>query len=224
MYYFISLALSFVFTYKWFKIMYPAQLRIIINKLEEVTYKVGWYSLKIYTIGQRAVKETKKCVKKYILPLIKLEEDNLFFLLAGGITFKTNHKELLRSDMPYYDLIIYIIDSPTYDEKYMIICNQIQHINNNVEKSNVKLLSPQIKLNGNLIPLVFENNENIYLTNNILFDKIFISWYLSTTQDIQLKDTDNYSIHFIDHNMEFVELMKDKKIVLDKDDYRIIEN
>lgn len=224
MYYFISLALSFVFTYKWFKIMYPAQLHIIINKLEEVTYKVGWYSLKIYTIGQRAVKETKKCVKKYILPLIKLEEDNLFFLLAGGITFKTNHKELLRSDMPYYDLIIYIIDSPTYDEKYMIICNQIQHINNNVEKSNVKLLSPQIKLNGNLIPLVFENNENIYLTNNILFDKIFISWYLSTTQDIQLKDTDNYSIHFIDHNMEFVELMKDKKIVLDKDDYRIIEN
>jgi hypothetical protein len=218
MYYYISIALSFVFTYKWFQYMYPVELRII-------QYQLGWYSLKAYTLGQYALKISKTFFKKYILPLVKEEEDNIIFLTnhddaEKDMVFKTNYNKLQLSKIPYYDLILYTIDAPTYNEKYMIICNQLIYINNNVEKSNVKLLGQQIKLNGTLIPIVFE--ENIYLKNNILFDNLFIKWYLFTKKNIKLKDTDDYSIHFIDNNMDFVELQKNKYIILDKDNYTIV--
>ena len=111
--------------------------------------------------------------------------------------------------------------------------NDIHLVSKEYTMSNIKFLVPTINIKNtdNIVINKFDisnlfTNKNFYLVNNILFDKVFILWYLKYYCNFSENSLTNinYHISFIDNKMEHIILNDNQGIKLDLDLYTIIDN
>lgn len=115
-------------------------------------------------------------------------------------------------------------------KSYMLRFDSIYNVSDDFEKSNIKFLIPTINIkdNNDIIIDKFDMSnlfkfKNFYIVNNILFDKVFILWYLKLYTNYSNENI-NYHISFIDHKMDNIILSDGQSIMLDFDLYLIINN
>lgn len=212
-----SLFFSFIFTRNWFENNYPVEY-------ETIKHLFYWYALKTYIKFDMVFNNMKRIF--YNFNKNKNKELIIHFILDGKDQ-GSNVDEISEYDFIYYRLDtvcknLDITDTDDYAEenKYMVFTSNISGELENVEKSNVRFLSPHIHMDDTDIQIIFK--ENIYLVDNELFNRNFIKWYLLTNQNKVLADEDVYTVKFFDNKMDFVELKSDQGIILKKDTYVIV--
>jgi hypothetical protein len=216
MYYYIavstlsSILFTFLITRQWFEPEYNS-----------FKYIIGWYGLKTYTKMNKYVKKIYK-IKNYFYPM----NDDIFdihFISNGHEVVKISNKDIDLCKIKTYDFIFYEFykeDEP----KYMVIrdkaSNEFSISVEDIEKSNVRFLAPQIIIDK--VQTLIDFNQNIYLVNNKLFSRPFITWYMKSYHDILLENTQEYSIRFFDNNMDFIQINSEQCVILGKDTYEIV--
>ena len=226
------------YTYNWCEQYFP-------EKTNYLKIQFGWYGLKAYT----------KIMN--ILDKITIFQKNIFYqhkiiLLNNGIevitfypknqslsaineTFtnaNTNNTNTAKSEY-YYDFVLYEFIDTTTQKENMVLTDSLDKLDDIIldgrvnEKSDVRFLNPCIEINNTKISFVLD--DRMYLTNNILFNKSFIKWFLNKyPQENQSLDfyeiKNNFTIHFFDNNMDYITLNSNQMIVLGKQDYTIITN
>jgi hypothetical protein len=217
MYFFIalstlsSLLFAFLITRQWFEPEY-----------ETLKYLIGWYGLKTYTKINKYIKKIYK-IKNYFYGTPDSEVD-IHFISNGEEVLKISNKDSDLCKINTYDFIFYEIDKED-EPNYMVIRDKLsKELASNVEdveKSNVRFLAPQLMI-GDYSPLLMEFAENIYLVDNKLFSRPFITWYMKTEKNYLVED-EEYSIRFFDNKMDLIQITSEECVILGKDTYEIVK-
>ena len=213
MYYFIALStfssvlFAFLIARQWFEPEY-----------DTIKYLIGWYGLKAYTKINKHVKKIYK-IKQYIYDI----NDNTIdinFISNGEEVLKLSNNDLDLCKIKTYDFIFYEINTED-DQKYMVIKDKISKNVEDIEKSNVRFLAPQLTIDKS--QTLIEFTQNIYLVGNKLFSRPFITWFMSKNKNILVDSNQEYSIRFLDNNMDFIQINSDQCIILGKDTFEIVK-
>ena len=102
----------------------------------------------------------------------------------------------------------------------MVILNKLKL---DYEISNVSFISFKITLdNGVEYNIKLKTNEyNFYVVNNEINFQ-FIKYYLNKYLNVRLLDTCEYTINIVDENVNFISVLKNDSILIEKDTYKII--
>ena len=215
MYFFIALStissilFTFLFTRNW----------IDPEKYETIKYILCWYGLKTYTKINMYVKKIYK-IKHYFY---STNDDimDIYFISNGHRVDKISNKNTDLYKIPTYDFICYEVNKED-EPKYLIIRDKISNEKvEDIEKSNVRFLSPQIIINNS--STIIEFTQNIYLINNKIFSRPFITWYMNEFHDTFVDNKQDYVIRFFDNKMDFIEINSEQCVILGKDTYEIVK-
>ena len=111
----------------------------------------------------------------------------------------------------------------------MLLFDDHLKVSNNfkISSDKVKLLGIQLKfrLLGEKYNIKFNfGDDNYYIVGNKLFSRPYLNWLLKRTNSlINLSEDMHYSISFIDHKMQCIELTNRQYILIEEEGYRIIE-
>ena len=226
------------YTYNWSEYYFP-------EKINYLKIQFGWYGLKAYTkvmntLDKISIFQKNIFYQHKIILLNKGIEVIIFYpknqsLSAINETFtnaNTNNTNTAKSEY-YYDFVLYEFIDPVTQKENMVLTDSLDKLDDIIldgrvnEKSDVRFLNPCIEINNTKISFVLD--DRMYLTNNILFNKSFIKWFLNKyPQENQSLDfseiKNNFTIHFFDNNMDYITLNSNQMIVLGKQDYNIITN
>ena len=217
MYFFIALStvssilFTFLFLRQWFNPEY-----------ESLKYIIGWYGVKTYTKVNMYVKKIYK-IKKYFY---STNDDilDIYFISNGCKVHNISNKNDDLCNIPTYDFICYEVDKED-ERKYLVVRDNISKelLSNveDIEKSNVRFLAPQIIIDKSTTLIDF--TQNIYLINNKIFSRPFITWYMDAFHKSFLDNKQEYSIRFFDNKMDFIQMNSEQCIILGKDTYEIVK-
>lgn len=178
-----------------------------------------------------------KRINKY-LPRLSFWESKCIYLInnTGDVVKKYGINEVEEINMkdnhvPDYSFIIYFWSS-SHDDKYnsyILRFNSLKNFNDRFEFCKYKFLAPRVHIEYDNERITYElsnqfSKNNYFITDNILFDRAFISWMLKEYYNYTLKENTHYSIDFIDNKMNFITLNDRKYVVLNKMDYNISNN
>jgi hypothetical protein len=202
---------SFIYVFitrQWFKPEYDA-----------LKYIIGWYGLKTYTKINMYVKKISK-IKHYFY---NTTDDIIdIYIISNGYRVDTiSNKNVDLSKIPTYDFICYEVNKED-ESKYLIIRDKISNEKvEDIEKSNVRFLAPQLFIDNS--QTLIEFTQNIYLVNNKIFSRPFIRWYMNAFHDTFVDDKQEYVIRFFDNKMDFIEINSEQCVILGKDTYEIVK-
>lgn len=202
---------SFIYVFitrQWFKPEYDA-----------LKYIIGWYGLKTYTKINMYVKKISK-IKHYFY---NTTDDIIdIYIISNGYRVDTiSNKNVDLSKIPTYDFICYEVNKED-ETKYLIIRDKISNEKvEDIEKSNVRFLAPQLFIDNS--QTLIEFTQNIYLVNNKIFSRPFITWYMNAFHDTFVDDKQEYVIRFFDNKMDFIEINSEQCVILGKDTYEIVK-
>lgn len=216
MYFFIALStlssilFTFLFLRQWFKPEY-----------DTLKYIIGWYGLKTYTKINMYVKKIYK-IKKYFYSTNDAILD-IYFISNGCKVHNISDKNDDLCNIPTYDFICYEIDKED-EPNYLVVRDNISKELlskvEDIEKSNVRFLSPQIIIDNSATIIDF--TQNIYLVGNKLFSRPFITWYMDAFHRSFVDNNQEYSIRFFDNKMDFIQMNSEQCVILGKDTYEIV--
>lgn len=86
------------------------------------------------------------------------------------------------------------------------------------EESTFKFLDVAVSSEGKTYKLDFSKN-NFYMEGNVLFDQVFLHWYLKRQFQVDLAA--NYTCSIVDQNVNFITLDACNHILIKNDDYII---
>ena len=204
----LSTFLYVFITRQWFKPEY-----------DTLKYIIGWYGLKTYTKINMYVKKIYK-IKHYFY---STNDDilNIYFISNGYQVHKTSNINDDLSNIPTYEFICYEVNKED-EPKYLVVRDKVSNKKGeDIAKSNVRFLSPQIIINKSTTLIEF--TQNIYIINNKIFSRPFITWYMNAFHDTVVDNKQDYSIKFFDNKMDFIEITSEQCIVLGKDTYEIVK-
>ena len=126
------------------------------------------------------------------------------------------------------DLLFVQLYHNEIDLKYDVLMGRIDNNSNNslnradLVPSTVNFWAIQFnRNNGCQIKIDFQR-INYFVVGNILFDRVFLTWYLQTYHGYELlPDVTDYSITFIDHNMDLRHLSSKQHVRINLADYII---
>lgn len=184
-----------------------------------------WYSIKMYTYCEIIVVNITNYLENIYFP--KKNENtvyyNKYFKIINGVEYEITYDYLLNTKFEY-DMILNIykdennIEYITRFEKQ----NDYKNIFNKINLSKIKFMNPIIKLDDKFFKLQIKN-VNYMIINNIIFDIIFLEWFLMKYYNYKLKESDNYEILFFDMKnlCKIIKLNKSSHIILKDTDYII---
>jgi len=93
---------------------------------------------------------------------------------------------------------------------------------NTVNEFKFSVIQFSLKNSDTIISIDF-NTIQYLVQGNIIFDQKFLKWYLHKYHNFFIRDEDEYTVTFIDHNMNYILLNENKYIIVKKNKYDIIE-
>ena len=90
--------------------------------------------------------------------------------------------------------------------------------------SSVKFLGMNIVISNvskQIDVILSSTRSNFFMNSNILFDRPFIKFYLKKFHDIVLRGPEDYTISFIDNEMEIIKFKDDHYLELYNNSYKI---
>jgi hypothetical protein len=200
--------------------MYPVEY-------ENLKYNFGWYSLKIATIGNLFYNKCTSMIKNNFVLKTENNKYKVTFINDGTeiIDYVLDDLKLIQNLDEPFEIIAYEFFMNM--KKILFFSNKLITDDTFVEslkESKFTFLAPQIHLSNKTIPIVF-SDYNIYISENQLFWPGFAKWYLSSAfcNEKQLEDEENYTISFIDNNMNTVKIKDNEHVILGESNYIIIE-
>tara|TARA_B100001758_G_C18407652_1_gene613235 strand:- start:960 stop:1676 length:717 start_codon:yes stop_codon:yes gene_type:complete len=106
---------------------------------------------------------------------------------------------------------------PRKKPTYTLSTIKLHAINIRLLKNNECYASYPVALTTNTNNMLF----NYLITDNILFDRAFVQYWLKTYRAIVIKDNQDYDVHILDKNIEEITLTAGSYIKLTHDNYII---
>ena len=229
---------AFILYYGGFQI--PRNRDEFMDKLSETGVNVLWGMTKIYVVVSKYTANIYMGISRYYNMHDDILEERNVEMINKKVLYAYNWNHMLPGDIDNNTIPQMVFDetkmilfkwktienSETNMEwkHYVLRFSSIQEINDNFTFSNIKFLSIEIKLNDKDVFAIDFKKENYYIKYNVLFDKTFCEYWLHEKYNIDLQDTDNYIVSFIDHKMNYIEVNKDEGVLIDVDDYSIIKS
>jgi hypothetical protein len=195
----------------------------------------GWNAIQCCSYVEIKAIAAYAKVRSYLPSTDKEQTDRIIFIKSEqemvydiDSFLKSKEEPMLLSEIDY-DFILY--EKPVKIHNKIIKCimrfensddiKKIEYISVNYYKFNA--IQFNFKDEEQIISINFQDNQ-FFVTGNILFDRKFIKWYMYKFHSISINDDDSYYITFIDHLMSYVMLDENRHILIMKHNYDIIEN
>jgi hypothetical protein len=206
------------------------------DKIKKWSVMTGWNVLQICSYLEIKAISTYKCIRSFFpqkpfqfkstITFVKNGDETDVFEIDDFLCLKT-HNELFDIR---YDFILYEIPIENNDKytKHVIRYNnyeqiaKVEYTATNDFKLNVIQFS--FKDSPEHVTSINFNDTNFYSSDNILFDRDFLKWYMKKYHSIIIIDDDKYNISFIDHNMSFININETSFIVIRNNDYKVINS
>jgi len=217
-----------VVTHKLMSYFYPERMR-------KLTRKTGWNTLELCSRAEIYISKFYNKIKYYLpnilspnITFINDGDEILNYSLSEYITIQKNQENTLKYDFVLYEVNIITMDNYSKYDKYTIRYdseNDIMPFEYKDSENTLDLNMIQLTFKETMTPYKIDfGRNNFNISGNILFDRKFLKWYMKINYSIVLDDSDEYIITFIDHNMNYITLQNDCYIVIDKNNYKIINN
>lgn len=194
--------------------IYPVEMnRLYIN--------IGMYGLKAYVSLYLFVQKIYK-YKSYFTGK-DVEGITVLCIKNGRIMRETSLYDVKLSPafFEYYDMVLCkepITDSEEYKYNYFRLTRE-SCMDNLPYPSNFSFLDINILNNGEKYNIDFGEN-NFYIQGNIIFDKLFLQWYLKQYHRVELAE--EYTCNIMDNDVAFITLNSKSHIHILKDKYIIV--
>ena len=213
------------------------------SRIIYITYNVIYF----YSCGEILVNKIYRFIKPYIFIIGKciqcfLKKYNIinsnkhdglvleFFYLGNIVTsldFEKNNKDLrLNYIVPLnYDFIVCSNINQSKPVNKICVLNIIHCIEYDFETTDFMFMSLRLFWKENNFTIELKNDKhNFYIVNNIL-DKHFFTYYLKYILNLDnLEENITYKIELLDQDVNVLLLTDKDKIVLNKQDYTIVNN
>jgi hypothetical protein len=183
-------------------------------------------SEKVFANGCNA--STKNDIKSIISfynegVLVNMKESNMYF------------KDLKQTDIksfePQLDYNLLIISDSIESDKnesknILTFANKSKPTEFCYELSNIKFIALYLKHDDKIYSIdLYHNNNNNYIIGNV-FNNAFFKYYLTNILNIVIDNgkTFLYELELMDHNVSMVCLNEKQSIIIEKDDYKIVDN
>lgn len=223
-----------------------------INYLKPPIMSLGYNLVYCYSLAQIKCNKIKRVVNTLSNTIINtkiglnitilwtalinwLKEDKIYTITTYKDGTKTNFDFLSNSDtlsdianclLENKDIFDLIIVSDKKDESEQI--NKIHYtefpqILDDYKHSTIKFFSIELEYKDTIHSIELTNeNYNHYIVNNVL-NKIFFKYYLTNVLNIEIdKNTFDYKLSIIDHNVNVVELTQNDSLVIKENNYELI--
>jgi hypothetical protein len=218
------------------------------EQVKQFQIKAAWYSLKTYCFLEQTAIRLTKPIKLLFKSAIAIEPKCIVFINAEGNEIvrhtETEFKQLnkLQKGLDYtfilYEFALEEEEDGSGDgiqelknkyARHMLLFDDHLKVSNNfkISSDKVKLLGIQLKIRllGEKYNIKFNfGDDNYYIVGNKLFTRPYLNWLLKRTNSlINLSEDMHYSISFIDHKMQCIELTNTQYILIEEEGYKIIK-
>jgi hypothetical protein len=218
------------------------------EQVKQFQIKAAWYSLKTYCFLEQTAIRLTKPIRLLFRKVIAIEPKCIVFINAEGNEIvrhtETEFKQLnkLQKGLDYtFILYEFALEEEEEDSdgikelknkyaRHMLLFDDHLKVTNNfkISSDKVKLLGIQLKfrLLGEKYNIKFNfGDDNYYIVGNKLFTRPYLNWLLKRTNSlVNLSEDTHYSISFIDHKMQCIELTHTQYIVIEEEGYRIMQD
>jgi len=222
------------------------------EQVKQFQIKAAWFSLKTYCFLEQTAIRLTKPICLLFRKVIAIEPKCIVFINAEGNEIvrhtETEFKQLFLKNNRLqkgldYTFILYEFALNEEEEdgdgiqelknkyaRHMLLFDDHLKVSNNfkISSDKVKLLGIQLKfrLLGEKYNIKFNfGDDNYYIVGNKLFTRPYLNWLLKRTNSfINLSEDTHYSISFIDHKMQCIELTHTHYIVIEEEGYRIMQS
>lgn len=218
------------------------------EQVKQFQIKAAWYSLKTYCFLEQTAIRLTKPIRLLFRKAIAIEPKCIVFINAEGNEIvrhtetEFNQLTVLQKGLDY-TFILYEFELDEEEEdgvgedvsnsckyaRHMLLFDDHLKVSNNfkISSDKVKLLGIQLKfrLLGEKYNIKFNfGDDNYYIVGNKLFTRPYLNWLLKRTNSlINLSEDMHYSISFIDHKMQCIELTNTQYIIIEEEGYRIMQ-
>ena len=221
------------FTKKLVDSFYPNKVNEIIKKK---SYHYGWWLLDTVSRVEIQLSNIWYKYKEYIPFSINKNNQQFIFIKNGEEVEKLNLNEFnikqKYKHFPFeYDFILHHIPIENIDkyDKYDYCYKRYDNYADIVEKHYIK--SPKC-IEFTTVVVSIKNSDKTYciehgreqfnINGNVLYDNSFLKWALKKYHHLSITDNDEYTVTFIDHNMNYITLPNTCYILIDNTDYKIV--
>jgi len=212
---------------------YPNKLNDIIKKQ---SYTYGWQILEKVSKCETVISNVWYKYKVYLPSLFNNSNQRLIFVKDGEeivkLSFNSFILKLRNKDISAdYDFILHHIPIETIDkyDTYDSCYKRYAKVTDITESRFVK--SPKC-IEFTTVVLSIKNSDKTYcidyggsqfnINGNRLYDRLFLKWVLKKYHNLSLTDNDDYTLGFIDHNMNYITVPTNSHLLIENDDYKIV--
>ena len=194
---------------------------------------------RILNVGYTKFAKSNPKIVKFIedkLPRNTLQ--NVDFVLDGKVVSSVNsmvlysNRTILEPLVLDIDFLIYTeinTDNPDSPITYKKIIDKEVYASADktifyCEPTDYTFLLTEIIIGDDKIMANLKDPKNNYFVKGNKFDSKFVKYYLNKYNIVNVDNVDNYTIHFLDQNVNEQKVNSNKYIFLEKDKYTIIQN
>ena len=210
---------------------------------DKIRHSILWQGFKIYVILTNKADDYIQKGKQIIYNYLHIDTDsythkeNIHFIYDGNIVNSYSFDDLFKCETrPECDFILEFVkrdaDNNTqfdYDVlRFATYKDLVEYYSTDTTirytPSSVKFLGMNIVISNvskQIDVILSSTRSNFFMNSNILFDRPFIKFYLKKFHDIVLRGPEDYTISFIDNEMEIIKFKDDHYLELYNNSYKI---
>ena len=192
--------------------------------------KLGWNNMKLYKYWERQNGIFIEYLRN-VLP--KTKDTKVMLISKDGEVHSTRIERFNDQDNIDFDYEMVLVQFEVKDYalnkyKYEVVrTSSIDTITDSFELSNTRFLGIQLNIKeGNRIfksVEVYFNSHNFYVVRNILFDRLFVNYWLKQNHNFTMSEEQCYEIVFFDQNIQQHTVSEPDHIKLKKEGFEIVK-
>ena len=219
----MCLGYNLVYCYSLAQIKYN-KIKNVVNTLSNTIINspkitILWTTLIIFLKENELIKETENI---YTITTYKDGTKSNFDFIANSdtlsdiVSWKLENKD-------NFDLIIVSDKKDGSEQINYIHYTEFPQILDDYKHSTIKFFSVELEYKDTIYSIELTNeNYNHYIVNNVL-NKDFFKYYLTNVLNIEIdKNTFDYKLSVIDHNVNIVELTQNDSLIIKENNYELI--
>ena len=193
--------------------------RVVSNTKIGLNITILWDALINFLKENELIKETEKI---YTITTYKDGTKTNFDFLTNSDTL-SDLANCLLENKDIFDLIIVSDKKDESEQINKIHYTEFPQILDDYKHSTIKFFSVELEYKDTIHSIELTNeNYNHYIVNNVL-NKHFFKYYLTNVLNIEIdKNTFDYKLSVIDHNVNIVELTQNDSLIIKENNYELI--
>ena len=215
----MNLGYNLVYCYSLAQIKCNKIKRVVSNTKIGLNITILWDALINFLKENELIKETEKI---YTITTYKDGTKTNFDFLTNSDTL-SDIANCLLENKDIFDLIIVSDKKDESEQINKIHYTEFPQILDDYKHSTIKFFSIELDYKDTIHSIELTNeNYNHYIVNNVL-NKEFFKYYLTNVLNIEIdKNTFDYKLSIIDHNVNVVELTQNDSLVIKENNYELI--